>query len=104
VREGLLLLQSESSVTLIPRRGFVVNAFSKDDVHDLFWAQATLAAELAGRATAKMSKAEVERLEAIQSEHERRMSPAIRRSRRAAGTSFIARSTSQRERRALHCC
>jgi len=70
VREGLLLLQSESSVTLIPRRGFVVNAFSKDDVHDLFWAQATLAAELVGRATAQMSNAEFERLEAIQSEHE----------------------------------
>ena len=69
VREGLLLLQSESSVTLIPRRGFVVNGFSKDDLHDLFWAQATLAAELAGRATSRMSAADIARLEAIQSGH-----------------------------------
>jgi len=70
VREGLLLLQSESSVTFLPRRGFVVNGFSKDDLHDLFWAQATLAAELAGRATPRMSRSDIARLEAIQSEHQ----------------------------------
>ena len=46
VREGLLLLQSEAYVRLIPRRGFVVNSFSRQDLFDLFWAQATLAAEL----------------------------------------------------------
>ena len=70
VREGLLLLQSESSVTLIPRRGFVVNGFGKDDLHDLFWAQATLAAELARRATPRMSAADIAHLDAIQSEHQ----------------------------------
>ena len=69
VREGLLLLQSESSVTFLPRRGFVVNGFSKGDLHDLFWAQATLAAELAGRATPKMSRFDIARLETIQAEH-----------------------------------
>lgn len=70
VREGLLLLQSESSVRLIPRRGFVVNGFAKDDLYDLFWTQATLGAELAARATLKMSKADIARLEDIQAEHE----------------------------------
>lgn len=70
VREGLLLLQSESFVRLIPRRGFVVNSFSKDDLFDLFWAQATLGAELAARAAKKMSAADVAQLENIQSDHQ----------------------------------
>ena len=70
VREGLLLLQSESFVRLIPRRGFVVNSFKQEDLLDLFWAQATLGAELASRASKKMSKADVAKLEAIQSEHD----------------------------------
>src|SRR5271165_2190082 len=49
VREGLLLLQSESFVRLMPRRGFVVNSISKEDLLDLFWAQASIGAELAAR-------------------------------------------------------
>ncbi len=56
VREGLLLLQSESFVRLLPRRGFVVNSFSKGDLRDIFWAQAVIAAELAARAAQKMGK------------------------------------------------
>ena len=35
VREGLLMLQSESFVRLLPRRGFIVNSFNKDDLLDL---------------------------------------------------------------------
>lgn len=50
VREGLLLLSGEGFVELVPRRGFIVSAFSPQDVRDLFWAQAQLAAELASRA------------------------------------------------------
>src|SRR5689334_8388331 len=50
VREGLLLLSGEGFVELVPRRGFMVSAFSRQDVRDIFWAQAALAAELAGRA------------------------------------------------------
>jgi DNA-binding GntR family transcriptional regulator len=70
VREGLLLLQSESFVRLIPRRGFVVISFSKEDLLDLFWAQATLGAELAARAASKISEAELEELQRIQSAHD----------------------------------
>lgn len=70
VREGLLLLQSEAFVRLIPRRGFFVNSFSKKDILDLFLAQAMIGAELTARATLKMSKADVARLQSIQSEHE----------------------------------
>lgn len=50
VREGLLSLRSEGFVKLVPRRGFVVEPFTRRDVHDLFWAQAKLAGELASRA------------------------------------------------------
>ncbi|SPB18219.1 GntR family transcriptional regulator [Caballeronia novacaledonica] len=71
VREGLLLLQSESFVRLLPRRGFVVNSFSKDDLLDMFWAQATIGAELAARAAVRMSDADVARLEKLEAEHQR---------------------------------
>ncbi|WP_081074252.1 GntR family transcriptional regulator [Burkholderia diffusa] len=69
VREGLLLLQSESFVRLIPRRGFVVNSFSRDDLRDMFWAQATVGAELAARAAEKMSDEDIARLDALEAEH-----------------------------------
>ena len=70
VREGLLLLQSESFVRLVPRRGFVVTSFSKGDLVDLFWAQATLGAELAARAAKTMSESEVVRLQKLQADHQ----------------------------------
>lgn len=69
VREGLLLLQSESFVRLLPRRGFVVNSFNKDDLRDIFWAQAVVGAELAGRAALKMSKEDLAKLQALDAEH-----------------------------------
>ena len=70
VREGLLLLQSESFVRLMPRRGFVVNSFSKDDLTDLFWAQAAVGAELAARAATRMGPADLARLQEIHLQHE----------------------------------
>jgi DNA-binding GntR family transcriptional regulator len=69
VREGLLLLQSESFVRLMPRRGFVVNGFSKGDLLDLFWAHATIGAELAARAAKRMSKADFAQLEQFHEAH-----------------------------------
>jgi DNA-binding GntR family transcriptional regulator len=71
VREGLLLLQSESFVRLLPRRGFVVNSFTKEDLRDIFWAQAVVGAELAGRAALKMSAEELEKLRELDAEHEK---------------------------------
>lgn len=70
VREGLLLLQSESFVRLLPRRGFVVNSFNKEDLRDIFWAQAVVGAELAARATAKMSAQDLEKLQELDAEHD----------------------------------
>lgn len=70
VREGLLLLQSESFVRLMPRRGFVVNSFNQRDLTDLFWAQATVGAELAARAATRMAPADFARLQEIHAQHE----------------------------------
>lgn len=69
VREGLLILQSESLVTLIPRRGFMVSGVDDADILDLFWAQATVGAELAARATNKLSPEALERLEALNTQY-----------------------------------
>ncbi len=71
VREGLLLLQSESFVRLMPRRGFVVNSFSKGDLIDLFWAQATLGAELAARAAKRMTAEDFAKLQDLNEAHQR---------------------------------
>jgi DNA-binding GntR family transcriptional regulator len=63
VREGLLTLCGEGFVQFVPRRGFVVAPFTRDDVTDLFWAQAQLARELAARAARKITPEQVERLD-----------------------------------------
>lgn len=65
VREGLLILQSESLVKLIPRRGFMVTGVDDADVLDLFWAQATVGAELAARATHRLSAEQLDHLEEL---------------------------------------
>lgn len=63
VREGLLALSSEGLVELVPRRGFAVAPFSRQDVRDIFWAQAKLAGELAARAAKKLTPAQIAGLE-----------------------------------------
>jgi DNA-binding GntR family transcriptional regulator len=63
VREGLLLLRSEGFVTQIPRRGFVVAPFTRQDVKDLFWAQAVLSGELAARAATKITAEQISHLD-----------------------------------------
>lgn len=71
VREGLLTLSSEGFVELVPRRGFVVAPVSEQDVRDLFWAQAQLAAELAARAAKQLTPQRIDRIEEINDEFER---------------------------------
>lgn len=70
VREGLLLLQSQAFVRLVPRRGFIVNRFGKSDLRDLFWAQATMGAELARRAASRITSDEIALLQLTQMHHE----------------------------------
>ncbi|SFW79858.1 GntR family transcriptional regulator [Amycolatopsis australiensis] len=71
VREGLLSLRSEGFVELVPRRGFVVAPVSRQDIRDLFWAQAQFSSELAARAAKKITTDELERLEAINEDFEK---------------------------------
>ncbi|MFD8245635.1 GntR family transcriptional regulator [Nocardia sp. NPDC059691] len=73
VREGLLLLSGEGFVELVPRRGFMVAAFSRQDVRDLFWAQATLAGELAGRAAKSITQRQLDHLAEVVAEQQRVM-------------------------------
>ncbi|WP_216893540.1 GntR family transcriptional regulator [Nocardia alni] len=69
VREGLLLLSGEGFVELVPRRGFMVSAFSRQDVRDIFWAQATLAGELTGRAAKLITPTQLEHLADVNARH-----------------------------------
>ncbi|WP_073369963.1 GntR family transcriptional regulator [Rhodococcus jostii] len=62
VREGLLLLRGEGLVVLVPRRGFTVASFTRQDVRDIFWAQAALAGELAYRVAREISVAQLKHL------------------------------------------
>lgn len=71
VREGLLTLRGEGLVEQLPRRGFVVAAFTRQDVEDLFWVQALIAGKLAERAAKRISDAEIERLEQLNEDHRR---------------------------------
>ncbi len=76
VREGLLLLQIEGFVRLSPRRGFQVVGFSRQDVRDIFWAQAVLASELAARATEAMPQSGISELEHLLAAHRAAVSAA----------------------------
>ncbi|MDF2444702.1 MAG: hypothetical protein JWR01_2905 [Subtercola sp.] len=70
VREGLLALSGEGFVIQVPRRGFVVAPFRREDIRDLFWAQAWLAGELAARAATRIGPAELDALERIVGQYE----------------------------------
>jgi DNA-binding GntR family transcriptional regulator len=69
VREGLLALSNEGFVRLVPRRGFMVESFTAEDVTDIFWAQAKLAGELAARAAKRITLEEIDELEQINKEY-----------------------------------
>ncbi|GAA4394982.1 GntR family transcriptional regulator [Tsukamurella soli] len=68
VREALLMLSSEGFVTLVPRRGFQVAEFTRQDIRDLFWAQGQLAGELAARASKKITREQMEQLRQLDRE------------------------------------
>ncbi|MEE2059188.1 GntR family transcriptional regulator [Rhodococcus artemisiae] len=64
-REALKALQVEGFLELEPRRGFTVANVTGDDIRDIFLVQATVAGELAARATARMTPMQCSRLEDI---------------------------------------
>ncbi|WP_293766515.1 GntR family transcriptional regulator [Sporichthya sp.] len=71
VREGLLVLRNEGFVELVPRRGFVVAKFTRQDVRDLFWVQGMVAGELAARAAKIVTEEELADLSDLLDQYER---------------------------------
>ncbi|WP_231332212.1 GntR family transcriptional regulator [Actinomadura graeca] len=71
VREALLSLRGEGFVTLEPRRGFMPAPLTRQDVQDLFEAQAYFAGELAARAAGRITEAELDALEETQARLEK---------------------------------
>ncbi|MFD9669645.1 GntR family transcriptional regulator [Rhodococcus sp. NPDC059968] len=71
VREGLLKLCGEGFVKTVPRRGYVVAPFTKQDVRDLFWAHALLAGELASRAAENITHTDLDELATILRDHQK---------------------------------
>jgi DNA-binding GntR family transcriptional regulator len=67
-RESLQALRVEGFLQLLPRRGFIVAPLTGQDIRDLFTAQALVAGELAARATASATDADVAELEALHHE------------------------------------
>lgn len=70
VREALQALRTEGFVTPVPRRGFMVAAFTKQDVRDLFWAQSRIAGELAARAAKRITGKELDLLNDVMEEYD----------------------------------
>lgn len=68
VREALMSLSGEGLVEFRPGKGFRVVPMSRQDLIDIYEAQAYFAGELAGRATAHLTDQDVERLCAMQDE------------------------------------
>ncbi|MGV0810783.1 GntR family transcriptional regulator [Mycolicibacterium boenickei] len=68
VREALRTLRGEGMVQLEPNRGHVVVPLTRTDVEDVFWLQATIARELAATTTTRITDAEIDELEQLNSE------------------------------------
>lgn len=65
VREGLQALRGQGFLSLEPRKGFRVLELRRSDIEDIFTAQAHLAAELARRATSRLSMQQIDELSRI---------------------------------------
>ncbi|NIL77886.1 GntR family transcriptional regulator [Rhodococcus sp. B10] len=70
-REGLLVLQSEGFLRVMPRKGFVVAPLDPKDIDDVFTAQALLAGELTARAATHIDASVVAGLDVIQDKLEK---------------------------------
>jgi DNA-binding GntR family transcriptional regulator len=70
VREGMLRLQSEGFLGVVPRRGFVVLPLSPKDISDAFEAQALLAGELCSRTAGLLTLSNFNVLQDVQNKLE----------------------------------
>ena len=71
VREALRTLRGEGMVQLEPHRGHVVSPFTRGDIEDLFWLQATIATQLVRSAAERITDAEIDALERLASDSAR---------------------------------
>lgn len=62
VREALRTLRGEGMVQLEPHRGHVVSPFTRDDIADIFWLQATIATEISASAATRITEDEIDEL------------------------------------------
>jgi DNA-binding GntR family transcriptional regulator len=68
VREALRTLRGEGMVQLEPHRGHVVSPFTRGDIEDLFWLQATIATQLVRSAADRITDEEIDDLERLAAE------------------------------------
>src|SRR5205823_3544179 len=65
VREALRTLRGEGMVQLEPNRGHVVAAFTRGDIEDIFWLQATIAAQIARSVAERITDEQIDELELL---------------------------------------
>lgn len=65
VREALRTLRGEGMVQLEPHRGHVVSDFTRGDIEDIFWLQATIAGQLARSTATRITDEEIDELERL---------------------------------------
>jgi DNA-binding GntR family transcriptional regulator len=65
VREALRTLRGEGMVQLEPHRGHVVSPFTRGDIEDIFWLQASIASQLARSAAERITDDEIDELERL---------------------------------------
>jgi len=65
IREALRTLRGEGMVELEPHRGYRVVPLSRDDIEDIFWLQACIAAELAATTVRRITDEQIDELAAL---------------------------------------
>ena len=65
VREALRTLRGEGMVQLEPHRGHVVSPFTRGDIEDIFWLQASIASQLARSAAERITDDQIDELERL---------------------------------------
>lgn len=65
VREALRTLRGEGMVQLEPNRGHMVAAFTRGDIEDIFWMQATIAAQIARSVAERITDEQIDELELL---------------------------------------
>lgn len=69
-REGLLTLEGEGFVSMVPRKGFVIAPLDADDIRDIYTSQALICGELAHRFALKRTAEELAALKSHQADLE----------------------------------